>query len=94
MLPGEAVFIDKRGFLHSRQTARSRGYTPCIFEFVYFARPDSIIDNMSVYKARMRMGEKLADKILRVRPDHDIDVVIPIPDTSRTARCRSRSGSA
>jgi amidophosphoribosyltransferase len=85
VLPGEAVFIDKRGFLHSRQTSARRGYTPCIFEFVYFARPDSIIDNLSVYKARMRMGEKLADKILRVRPDHDIDVVIPIPDTSRTA---------
>jgi len=85
VLPGEAVFIDKRGFLHSRQTSARAGYTPCIFEFVYFARPDSIIDNLSVYKARMRMGEKLADKILRVRPDHDIDVVIPIPDTSRTA---------
>ena len=85
VLPGEAVFIDKRGFLHSRQTSARRSYTPCIFEFVYFARPDSIIDNLSVYKARMRMGEKLADKILRVRPDHDIDVVIPIPDTSRTA---------
>ena len=83
--PGEAVFIDKRGYLHSRQTSARRGYTPCIFEFVYFARPDSIIDNLSVYKARLRMGEKLADKILRVRPDHDIDVVIPIPDTSRTA---------
>ena len=85
VLPGEAVFIDKRGFLHSRQTTARRSYTPCIFEFVYFARPDSIIDNLSVYKARMRMGEKLAEKILRVRPDHDIDVVIPIPDTSRTA---------
>jgi amidophosphoribosyltransferase len=85
VLPGEAVFIDKRGYLHSRQTKARRGYTPCIFEFVYFARPDSIIDNLSVYKARLRMGEKLADKILRVRPDHDIDVVIPIPDTSRTA---------
>jgi amidophosphoribosyltransferase len=83
--PGEAVYIDKRGYLHSRQSNARAGYTPCIFEFVYFARPDSIIDNLSVYKARMRMGEKLADKILRVRPDHDIDVVIPIPDTSRTA---------
>jgi amidophosphoribosyltransferase len=85
ILPGEAVFIDKRGFLHSRQSDVRAGYTPCIFEFVYFARPDSIIDNLSVYKARLRMGEKLADKILRDRPDHDIDVVIPIPDTSRTA---------
>jgi len=85
VLPGEAVFIDKRGFLHSRQTSARKGYTPCIFEFVYFARPDSIMDNLSVYKARMRMGEKLADKILSARPDHDIDVVIPIPDTSRTA---------
>jgi amidophosphoribosyltransferase len=85
IMPGEVVFIDKRGYLHSRQTDARVGYTPCIFEFVYFARPDSIMDNLSVYKARMRMGEKLADKILRVRPDHDIDVVIPIPDTSRTA---------
>src|SRR4029079_7915954 len=92
ILPGEAVFIDKRGYLHSRQTTARRGYTPCIFEFVYFARPDSIIDNLSVYKARLRMGEKLATKILRVRPDHDIDVVIPIPDTSRTAAMQVAQG--
>jgi amidophosphoribosyltransferase len=85
ILPAEAVYIDKRGFLHSRQSTARAGYTPCIFEFVYFARPDSIIDNLSVYKARMRMGDKLAKKILRDRPNHDIDVVIPIPDTSRTA---------
>jgi len=92
ILPGEAVFIDKRGYLHSRQTSARVGYTPCIFEFVYFARPDSIIDNLSVYKARLRMGEKLATKILRVRPDHDIDVVIPIPDTSRTAAMQVAQG--
>jgi amidophosphoribosyltransferase len=92
VLPGEAVFIDKRGYLHSRQTTARRGYTPCVFEFVYFARPDSIIDNLSVYKARLRMGEKLAEKILRVRPDHDIDVVIPIPDTSRTAAMQVAHG--
>ena len=90
--PGEAVFIDKQGFLHSRQSSVRAGYTPCIFEFVYFARPDSIIDNLSVYKARLRMGEKLAEKILRVRPDHDIDVVIPIPDTSRTAAMQVAHG--
>jgi amidophosphoribosyltransferase len=92
VLPGEAIFIDKRGYLHSRQTAARRGYKPCIFEFVYFARPDSIIDSISVYKARLRMGEKLAAKILRVRPDHDIDVVIPIPDTSRTAAMQVAQG--
>ena len=83
--PGEAVFIDERGRLHSHQCVSGARHTPCIFEFVYFARPDSIIDNISVYRARMRMGDRLAEKILRERPDHDIDVVIPIPDTSRTS---------
>ena len=83
--PGEAIFIEKNGKLHARQCAADVLPSPCIFEFVYFARPDSILDNISVYKARRRMGDKLADKILRLRPDHDIDVVIPIPDTSRTA---------
>jgi amidophosphoribosyltransferase len=83
--PGEAVFISLDGQLHTRQCADNPSVMPCIFEYVYLARPDSIIDDTSVYKARLRMGEKLADKIRRVRPDHDIDVVIPIPDTSRTS---------
>jgi amidophosphoribosyltransferase len=85
VLPGEAVFIESSGKFHSQQCGPRRGYTPCIFEFVYFARPDSIIDRISVYKSRLRMGERLAEKILRERPNHDIDVVIPIPDSSRTS---------
>jgi amidophosphoribosyltransferase len=85
ILPGEAIFIETDGKLHSQQCGPRRSYTPCIFEFVYFARPDSIIDRISVYKSRLRMGETLADKILRERPEHDIDVVIPIPDSSRTS---------
>jgi amidophosphoribosyltransferase len=83
--PGEAVFIDELGRLHSQQCVSAVRHAPCIFEYVYFARPDSIIDNISVYRARMRMGERLAEKIRREHPDHDIDVVIPIPDTSRTS---------
>jgi amidophosphoribosyltransferase len=83
--PGEAVYIDLQGRMYSEGCADNPRCTPCIFEYVYFARPDSIIDNISVYKARLRMGEGLAEKILRERPDHDIDVVIPIPDTSRTS---------
>jgi amidophosphoribosyltransferase len=83
--PGEAVYVDSQGRLFSHQCAPCLRHTPCIFEYVYFARPDSIIDNISVHKARMRMGEKLAEKLRRLRPDHDIDVVIPIPDTSRTS---------
>lgn len=83
--PGEAVYIDVEGELHTRLCAEPAPYAPCIFEHVYFARPDSLMDGISVYKARLRMGEKLADKVQRLRPDHDIDVVIPIPDTSRTS---------
>ena len=83
--PGEAVFISADGQLSARQCAENTKQTPCIFEYVYMARPDSIIDGISVYKARLRMGKLLAKKILRAYPDHDIDVVIPIPDTSRTA---------
>ena len=83
--PGEALFVDTKGKLHLKQCAENPQLSPCIFEHVYFARPDSIMDNISVYKCRLRMGEKLADKILREKPDHDIDVVIPIPDTSRVS---------
>ena len=83
--PGEAVFITSTGEVHTHQCTESPRYSPCIFEHVYLARPDSIIDNISVYKTRLRMGEALAKKILRQWPDHDIDVVIPIPDTGRTA---------
>lgn len=85
LAPGEALYITEQGELHTRQCAKAPKLSPCIFEYVYLARPDSILDGVSVYKARLRMGEKLAEKILRERPEHDIDVVIPIPDTSRTS---------
>jgi amidophosphoribosyltransferase len=83
--PGECVFIDMDGNLHTQQCADNPIKSPCIFEYVYFARPDSMMDGISVHKSRMRMGTKLAHKIQREFPDHDIDVVIPIPDTSRSA---------
>ena len=83
--PGECIFIENNGTLHVRAFDGETQHRPCIFEYVYFARPDSILDDLSVYKARLRMGEQLAGKIVRDFPDHDIDVVIPIPDTSRTA---------
>ncbi len=85
LAPGEALFVDTSGKIHLQQCATEPELVPCIFEHVYFARPDSLIDNISVYKCRLRMGEKLAEKVLRLRPDHDIDVVIPIPDTSRVS---------
>jgi amidophosphoribosyltransferase len=83
--PGEAVFVTLDGTLHTHASALARELTPCIFEYVYFARPDSLLDDISVYKARLRMGQALARKILRERPEHDIEVIIPVPDTSRTA---------
>ncbi len=83
--PGEAVYITQEGAISRRQCAMNPVYSPCIFEHVYLARPDSVMDDVYVYKARLRMGIKLAEKILRTWPDHDIDVVIPIPDTSRVA---------
>jgi len=81
--PGEAVVITANGEVHARQCAPKAAHAPCIFEYVYFARPDSMIENVSVHKARMRMGVKLGEKILRLRPDHDIDTIIPIPDSAR-----------
>ena len=83
--PGEAIVIDREGNVHSQQCSDSSTLSPCIFEFVYFARPDSIIDNISVYKSRLRMGEKLAEKIKSKWSEETIDVVMPVPDTSRTA---------
>ncbi len=85
LAPGEAVVIGLDGSLSFKQCAKKTFHSPCIFEYVYFARPDSFIDGISVYKARLRMGEALANRIIREFPEHDIDVVIPIPDTSRTS---------
>ena len=81
--PGEAIFVDFSGRLHSMQCSDKAKLTPCIFEYVYFARPDSVIDGISVHESRLHMGEYLADKLARVWPDVKIDVVIPIPDSSR-----------
>ncbi|AHK78796.1 amidophosphoribosyltransferase [Ectothiorhodospira haloalkaliphila] len=82
--PGEAVYIEMDGTVHTRHCAEQATLSPCIFEYVYFARPDSVIDDVVVHRARMRMGTRLGKKILREWPDHDIDVIIPIPDTGRT----------
>lgn len=85
VLPGEAILLTEDGqFFHQVCTTNTQ-LSPCLFEFVYLARPDSIIDKILVYQFRVSQGEKLAEKILREWPDHDIDVVIPIPDTSRHA---------
>ena len=81
--PGEAIFIDFDGNFHSKQCAENPVLNPCIFEYVYLARPDSVMDGISVYETRLNMGESLADKISREWPQHDIDVVMPIPDSSR-----------
>lgn len=83
--PGEAVYIETDGTVHRQVCVEHTSSSPCIFEYVYLARPDSIIDGIEVYQTRLRMGDMLANKLLRVWPDHDIDVVIPVPDTSRPA---------
>lgn len=83
--PGQAIFIHQDGRFFKRQCAADTVYAPCLFEYVYLARPDSVIDKINVYKVRLRLGEQLAQKIQREYPDLDIDVVMPIPDTSRTA---------
>ena len=83
--PGEAVFIAEDGQLHARQCAENPSLNPCAFEYVYLARPDSVIDGASVYATRLKMGEYLADKIRKEIPVEEIDVVMPIPDSSRPA---------
>ena len=83
--PGEAVFVNKEGEMFREACIENPIHTPCIFEYVYLARPDAVIDNISVHKSRMRMGEALAEKINNLKPDHDIDVVIPIPESSTTS---------
>ena len=81
--PGEAIFIDTAGVLHSRQCAERTSLNPCMFEFVYLARPDSVMDGISVYQARLNMGETLAQRLISTMPPSAIDVVIPIPESSR-----------
>lgn len=83
--PGEAIYIERDGRLHAQGVAATPKLVPCLFEYVYLARPDSMMNGASVYQVRLQMGASLAAKILRERPNHDIDVVIPIPETSRTS---------
>ncbi len=81
--PGEAVFVDLQGRVHARQCADSPSLNPCMFEYVYLARPDSVIDGVSVYQARLNLGETLAQRVISTMPPSEIDVVIPIPESSR-----------
>jgi amidophosphoribosyltransferase len=81
--PGEAVFIDLKGRVHARQCAEAPSLNPCMFEYVYLARPDSVIDGVSVYQARLNFGETLAQRVISTMPPNEIDVVIPIPESSR-----------
>ncbi|MCS4510376.1 amidophosphoribosyltransferase [Xylophilus ampelinus] len=81
--PGEAIFVDTDGTLHAQQCAAQSALYPCIFEFVYLARPDSVLDDISVYQARLNLGEALAKRVVSTVPPSEIDVVIPIPESSR-----------
>ncbi len=81
--PGEAIFIDLQGHIHTRQCAEHPTLNPCMFEYVYLARPDSVLDGISVYHARLNMGETLAQRVISTLPPSEIDVVIPIPESSR-----------
>jgi len=83
--PGEAIFVSHTGELFTQLCSDTAKLSPCIFEYVYFARPDSVMNGVSIYQSRMQMGQYLAEKIMREYPDHNIDAVLPIPDTSRTA---------
>ena len=83
--PGEAIILNENGELMRRRVVKKSSHTPCLFEFVYFSRPDSSIDDISIHKSRLRMGDFLGDKILKEYPKLNVDVVIPIPDTSRTS---------
>jgi amidophosphoribosyltransferase len=81
--PGEAIFIDLEGTVHARQCAAKPKHYPCMFEYVYLARPDSVLDGISVYQARLNLGETLAQRVISTMPPSEIDVVIPIPESSR-----------
>ena len=81
--PGEAVFVDMDGNVHAQQCADKASLNPCIFEFVYLARPDSVLDGISVYQARLNLGETLAKRVVSTVPPNEIDVIIPIPESSR-----------
>ena len=90
--PGEAILVSERGEFFSRQCAAKTMLSPCIFEYVYLARPDSVIDGVSVYETRLNMGQQLADKIKRTMPGLEIDVVVPVPDTSRPSALELAKG--
>jgi len=90
--PGEAILVSERGEFYSRQCAVRTMLSPCIFEYVYLARPDSVIDGVSVYETRLNMGQQLADKIKRTMSGLEIDVVVPVPDTSRPSALELAKG--